>query len=232
MPNLRSVSLILYTLVLAVVAQVCVLLDPTRRTYSLLARFVWAPVMLRLAGVKVKTSFPEGIDWSKPFVVCSNHQSQLDIPLLLTCLPMFLRFVAKRSLFYIPVFGWSMYLAGFVPMDRSSHKKARESIAKAAQTVRKGPSVVVFPEGTRSKDGNMTTFKSGAFALAIGAQVPILPVAIVGMFNIVPKTTLGVRPGLAELRVGEPIETAGLSPIHRDNLRRRTESAVMALLKG
>jgi 1-acyl-sn-glycerol-3-phosphate acyltransferase len=231
MPNLRSISLVLYTLLLALVAQVCVLLDPTRKVYGLLARFVWAPMMLRLAGVKVRTTLPAGIDWSRPFVVCSNHQSQLDIPLLLACLPTGLRFLAKRSLFFIPVFGWSMFLAGFVPVDRASHKRTRESIGRAAKSIRKGPSVVVFPEGTRTHDGTMTPFKSGAFVLALRAQVPVLPVAIVGMFDIVPRTRLGVHPGNVELRVGTPIETVGLSAASRDELRNQTQAAVRALLE-
>lgn len=230
MMNLRSVLIMLYTLVLALVAQVGVLVDPTRMFYGFLARRVWAPVVLRLAGVTVRTCLPAGLDWSTPFVVCSNHQSQLDIPLLFACLPTGVRFLAKRSLFYIPLFGWAMFLAGFVPVDRASHKKAHASIDRAALVIRKGPSLVVFPEGTRTNDGQMTSFKAGAFVLALKAQVPILPVAIVGMFDVAPRTTLAVTPGRVELRVGTPIETRNLGVQGREELRVRVEAAVRALL--
>ena len=184
-----------------------------------------------IAGVRVSIKCREDIDWTQPYVVSANHQSQLDIPLLLAYLPTGIRFLAKRSLFFIPVFGWALFFARFIPVDRGNQAKARRSILKGAARIKKGPSLAVFPEGTRNSDGQIQRFKSGAFIMAMKAEVPVLPVAIRGTFAVVPKTRLSVVPGPVELIIGEPISTAGLGVKDKEALRQRVQSTVETMFR-
>lgn len=224
--NLRGAILILWTVIWATVGIVAMIVDFSGRLYAFLAAKGWAAQILWLAGVKVEVVGGEGIDWKKNHVIASNHISQLDIPILFNKLPTHIRFLAKRSLFNIPIFGWSLWIARFVPVDRGSVRKARKSIDAAARKIRKGPSLVVFPEGTRSPDGTLKKFKSGAFVMAITAGVQIIPVAIRGTFQIVPKTTLKVVPGKAQLIIGKPISCEGKSIKDKENLRIETQRIV------
>jgi 1-acyl-sn-glycerol-3-phosphate acyltransferase len=201
--------MLLWTIVWTVIGAAMLVVDVTGHLFMYFARVGWAPQVLGLGGVRVERRFADGIDWTRSYVVVANHQSQVDIPLLFAELPMPIRFLAKRSLFFIPVFGWSMWGARFIPVDRSSSRKSRRSIDKAAQKIRKGPSLVVFPEGTRTYDGELQPFKSGAFVIAVKAGVPVLPVAICGSFGVLPRHTLSVKPSSVRLVVGSPIPTGG-----------------------
>jgi 1-acyl-sn-glycerol-3-phosphate acyltransferase len=224
--NLRSVIMLLHTTLWAIVGIVVIILDPTAHLYTFLAGRIWAPQVLWLAGVEVTVRGLEHVDRARSYIVVANHLSQLDIPLLFAELPFPIRFLAKRSLFYIPVFGWSIALARFIPVDRSSTRKARRSIDRAARRVRRGRSLVIFPEGTRSPDGALQTFKSGAFVMGVKSGVPILPVAIRGSYEIVPKSTLKVRPGPIELVFGRPIRTTDLGMADKETLRKRVAAVV------
>jgi 1-acyl-sn-glycerol-3-phosphate acyltransferase len=171
----------------------------------------------------------ENIQPNQSYIICSNHQSLLDIPALFAGLPIPIRFVAKKSLFYLPIFGWSMWLAGFVPITRGAGKKARDSLKRAVKRVKHGRSVILFPEGTRSPDGKIHKFKSGAFIMAIEAGIPILPVVIKGTFEAGPRQRIRVNPQPVELIVGEPISTKGLNPKERYELRERTRQRMLEM---
>ncbi len=224
--NFRSVLLIFWTIVWASIGIVTMIVDFSGRLFMFLASKGWAAQILWLAGAKVEVIGGEGIDWKKSYVIASNHQSQLDIPILFNKLPTLIRFLSKRSLFYIPIFGWAMWIARFVPVDRGSVRKARASIDAAARKIRKGPSLVVFPEGTRSPDGEIKKFKSGAFVMAIKAGVLVLPVAVRGTFQLVPKNTLKVTPGKAQLIIGTPVSCEGKSIKDKENLRMEVQRIV------
>jgi 1-acyl-sn-glycerol-3-phosphate acyltransferase len=226
MINWRSVVLVLWTICWASVGLVVILIEWSGRLFMFLARVGWAQQILRLAGVRITVKGIDRVDWNTPYVIVVNHQSALDIPLLINRIPVQTRFLAKRSLFYIPLFGWSLALARFIPVDRGSKRKSRRSIERAAERIRKGPSLIVFPEGTRSPDGAVHKFKSGAFIIGIRSGVPILPVAVRGMYDVVPKSRLAVRPGPVELVFGEPLPTAGLGMADKEGLRKRTQAAV------
>jgi len=219
MLNFRSLSILIWTVVCSVLAALALVIDVRGRLFMRLARAGWAPLVLRLAGVRVVRRCANGIDWMRPYVVVANHESQLDIPLLFAALPMPIRFLAKRSLFFIPVFGWSMWGARFIPVDRSSSRKARRSIDRAAEKIRKGPSLVVFPEGTRTPDGQLLPFKSGAFVMAVKAGVPVLPVAICGSYEIVPKQRISVKPGTVDIIIGAPISSDETCGCDKEKLR-------------
>ncbi|MGH9750191.1 MAG: lysophospholipid acyltransferase family protein [Candidatus Polarisedimenticolia bacterium] len=163
-----------------------------------------------------------------PCVYIANHQSQLDIPALIRALPASTRFIAKKELLYVPIFGWALWLAGFVFVDRRDRDKAIRSLEMAARKVRTGTPILVFAEGTRSPDGRLLPFKKGGFVLAMQAGVPIVPVTVRGGTEILPKGSLRIRPGRIEVSIGDPIDTTRYSFETRDALiadvRRRIEA--------
>jgi len=171
------------------------------------ARHAWGPSILKLAGARLEVDpqppLPDG-----PLIFASNHESALDIVALLARLPRAFRFVAKQELFDLPVFGWYMRIGGHVAVDRSHHGKAVASLRHAGQIVRSGTSLLVFPEGTRSKDGRIQPFKKGPFVLAVEAGVPVIPVAISGAGRITPKAVIAVYPGTIRIALGEPVDPA------------------------
>lgn len=230
--NLRALVLLVWTLVWATIGTISTVVDPTGRFYMYLARAGWARQILWLGGVDLTVKGGDRVDWARPYVVCSNHVSALDIPVAFAGLPMPVRFLAKRSLFFIPVFGWSLFMARFIPVARGNRDKARRSVDRGALRIRKGPSLMVFPEGTRSADGRLRPFKSGAFVMAIRAGVPLLPVAIRGTFDVVPKSRLAVHPGPVELVVGTPIPTTELEIDDKDDLKRLVHRAVEEMLES
>jgi 1-acyl-sn-glycerol-3-phosphate acyltransferase len=174
------------------------------------ARFAWSRSSLALAGVRIAVeplpSLPGG-----PVIFASNHESALDIWVLLARLPRSVRFVAKAELFDIPVFGAYMRLGGHVAVDRRNHARAVDSLRRAAEVVRGGTSLIVFPEGTRSRDGRVHAFKKGPFVLAKEAGVPVVPVAVSGAGRVTPKNVVAIFPGVIRLAVGEPVDPAGFA---------------------
>jgi 1-acyl-sn-glycerol-3-phosphate acyltransferase len=172
-----------------------------------LARRVWSPMCLWVTGCRRVLDrlppLPEG-----PLIFASNHESALDIWVLVEKLPRTVRFIAKQELFRIPVFGWYLRLGGHISVDRKNHVQAVQSLRAAAAVVRAGTSVIVFPEGTRSRDRHVQPFKKGPFALAMEAQVPVVPVAVSGSAAVTPSGLVAVRPGTIHVAVGEPIDPA------------------------
>jgi len=162
-------------------------------------------------------------------VYASNHSSMFDIWALAATLPGSTRFVGKEELERIPLLGPAMRAAGHITIDRAVKKRAFEAYDKAARTIRRGFSAVVFPEGTRSRTGELLPFKNAPFALAIAAQVPLVPVYVHSTFQILPKGGFRLRPRPIRILVGEPIATAGMTPGDRERLRDRTRAAIVAL---
>ena len=227
--NFRAVVLLVHTLLWAAAGIFVMIVNPTGRLYLWLAHHTWSRQALFLAGAPLTVRGLENIDPNQSYVVCVNHQSLLDVPVLFRALPIPIRFLAKKSLFYIPVFGWSMYIAGFIPVDRAGGRKARAALKVASRRIKNGRSVTVFPEGTRSPDGVIHDFKAGAFIMAIESQCPILPVVINGTFELGPKTSISVHPHPVEVVVGRPIVTEGYSPNNRAELSARTREAMLAM---
>jgi 1-acyl-sn-glycerol-3-phosphate acyltransferase len=141
-------------------------------------------------------------------IFASNHESVLDIWVLFTVIQRSFRFIAKEELFRLPIFGWYMRLGGHIPVDRSNHQRAVASLAKAGDTVRAGTSIVVFPEGTRSRDGRVQPFKKGSFVIAKQAGVPIVPIAIAGSGAVTPSHRIEVHPGVIRVAAGDPGDPA------------------------
>ncbi len=188
----------------------------------------WLSWIFRTCGVRVVPEGLERIDRTQPYVVMSNHQSVLDIGALVLTLPLNWRFVAKRELTYVPFFGWALGLSDQIVIDRGNRTRAIHSLHNAAERVRGGISVIVFPEGTRSPTGRMREFKSGGFHLAIEAQVPILPATVSGSFDLIPKRSLKVRSGTIKVVYGQALPTAGLGTEDRHELKERVRKAIEA----
>jgi len=152
---------------------------------------------------------PEAIREGRQSVIfMSNHESQMDPPVLVAALPIPAVFIAKKELQYFPFIGWAGWAAGVIFIDRGNRERAIRSIRDAAQQIRGGKNVVIFPEGTRSRSGQMLPFKKGGFALAIEADVPIVPMATVGGFRVLASGSLRIRPGRYKLLMGEPVHPA------------------------
>ena len=190
----------------------------------------WSRDILKAAGTPVLAEGLDRIPRGLPVIYVSNHSSMFDIWALAATLPGSVRFVAKRELFKIPLLGRAMRAAGHIPIDRAARKKAFEAYDEAARMIRSGTSSpVVFPEGTRSRTGELLPFKNAPFALAIAAQVPIVPVYVHHTFEILPKGAWRLRPRPIRLLVGDPIATTGLQPDDRERLRDEVRAAIVAL---
>lgn len=163
-----------------------------------------------------------------PVVFMSNHRSVFDIFALFLAIEHPLRMVAKRVLFFIPIFGWSLWMCGFIPIDRSNRENAIASLAEAARRIRRGISVLVFPEGTRGRDV-LQPFKKGGFVMALQAGVPVVPVMVLGTERIMPKGSLRVGRGAITVRFGNPIPTAGRGIDARDSLMAEVRASMERL---
>ncbi len=184
------------------------LIDPSGDRFHRLAAW-WGRFCAQLLGIRIDIVGRENYDTGKNYLVISNHAGMADIPLLLGTLQLNLRFVAKEELGRIPVFGWAIKKSGYVLIKRGQNKDALKSLLKAADVLKNGRSVHIFPEGTRSATGELLPFKRGAFLIAQKAHAPVLPIAIIGSNTITPKKSLKIRKGTVTIVISPPIETQG-----------------------
>ncbi len=190
----------------------------------------WAHLLLASAGVTVTVEGTEHLSQTEAQVIVANHQSWFDILAAFYVLPVELRFVAKKELFAIPFFGWALRALGHVRLDRGNLQAAIKAYEVASGYIREQRlSVLVFPEGTRSRSGALQPFKAGPFVLAIQSGAPIVPVYVAGTFGILPKGSIRVRPSPVRVHIGPPIPTAGLTLEDRDALRNRAHAEVARL---
>ncbi|HEX4771722.1 MAG TPA: lysophospholipid acyltransferase family protein [Bryobacteraceae bacterium] len=194
------------------------LFESTGRAQIRLAR-AWARLLLRVSGVKVRVTGLEHIDPNGSYVFISNHLSYMDTPVVLAHVPVQFRFLAKRGLFQIPFLGQHLSRAGHIPVPREDPRAAVKTLTIAAETIQeKKISLLVFPEGGRSRDGALRTFKEGGAYIAIKAGVPLVPMVLLGTRNVLPYGSGLVRPGTVTLRILEPISTQGRSLKNRREL--------------
>jgi 1-acyl-sn-glycerol-3-phosphate acyltransferase len=191
----------------------------------------WGRSICAASGVSVRVEGTDALQPGHPYIFAANHQSQFDILALQGFLGIDFRWLAKKELFRVPIWGTAMLRAGYIPIDRSHGRQAIKSLEKAAQKIARGTSVIIFPEGTRSRDGKLHTFKSGAMLLAIKSGVPLVPVAITGTYDILPKGHLLVRSGEVTIRAGQPIDTKGYKSKDKNALAATLQEAVAGLLK-
>jgi 1-acyl-sn-glycerol-3-phosphate acyltransferase len=214
-----------------------------KRVYGIARLWTW--MVLTVGGVSLKVKGASKIDPKRQYIFMVNHQSNIDIPVLIRSLaPFQLRWIAKKELLWVPLFGWAMWASKHITVNRSNRSDALSSIKKAKERMQSGISVVVFPEGTRSTDGKLNPFKRGGFLLAVKTQTPIVPVTINGSGLILPKGDWRIRRGEVEVTVGGPISveacrpgtlralTAQVQELVRKNLRPASDSAIESARAG
>ena len=181
------------------------LIDRSGKAYLWISR-IWARSFLLLYGIRVRITGLDHIRKGEHYVYVANHSSYTDIPILLATIPDNIRLILKSSLTRIPIWGWALLVSPFLIIDRSSAAKSQRTLEKAIETIRRGASVLLFPEGTRTPTGDLQAFKRGAFHLAYDSIAPILPVAIIGSYQIMSRhDKLPKWGGRAEIRIGEAI---------------------------
>jgi 1-acyl-sn-glycerol-3-phosphate acyltransferase len=201
---LFSLYLIACTFVLSIVAIATFAISPSGGIYLAMAR-MWARHLFSVGGIKAEARCSPQLDCEAHYLYLSNHESLTDILALFATLPQKVVMVSKRSLLILPVFSWGMWLAGFIFINRRDRASAYRSMEKAGQRLRKGRSVVVFPEGTRGDGKELLPFKRGGFVLAQATGFPVVPVGIYGTRAVLPRDHFNVYPGQIAVCVGAPI---------------------------
>jgi 1-acyl-sn-glycerol-3-phosphate acyltransferase len=177
----------------------------------------WSASVLWAAGIKTRVHGWENAGSGDPRIFASNHVSWFDVPALAKILPRY-KFVAKAELFKVPIFGSGMRAVGMIEIQRENRKAAFGAYEIAAERIKHGSSVVVFPEGTRGHDYPLRSFKKGPFVLAIAAGVPIVPIIVHGSIEVMRKGSLWAHPGTIDIHLLEPVSTAGVDYDHREAL--------------
>jgi len=215
----------IYTVVLASAAMIMSFLDPTGKTSDFIV-FLWAWLILRTAGVRVSVEGIEKLRPGSPRIYMANHRSHTDVWAILSSIPLSLKFIAKKELFWIPFVGQAIYMLGHIMIDRSNRVRAFRSLDRAAEKIRKGRSVLIFPEGTRAEEEKLNEFKKGGFVLAVKSKVPIVPIGIRGSLKILPKGSYSIKPGVIEIRIGDEIETSGYTMENKEMLIEKVRKAM------
>ena len=178
-------------------------------------------------GIKIEVSGLERFDHKASYVFMPNHLSLLDGPMMVLVIPQNVRVIIKKSIFAIPIIGWTMLHVGFVPVDRKGESGGKRSIEKASSLMReRGYSFLIYPEGTRSRDGKLQRFRRGGFFLAIAGGAPIVPVTIKGTFELMPKGQFGSKRGTVSVEFHPPVSIEGYSAGNMDGLIERVRAAV------
>jgi len=189
----------------------------------------WGRAVLEIAAMRLDVRGRDAVDWSRAYVVMSNHQSLFDIPVIAATVPGSLRFVAKKELFRVPIWGQAMRAARIISIDRQNRRSAIESLREAGEVLHSGINIWIAPEGTRSYDGTLGPLKKGGFLLAIDTGTPILPMTISGTHNARRKHERGIQKGVrVEVTFGQPLSVEGKT---RDELLAEVEAFLRANLR-
>ena len=215
----------LYTLILGIVAVPAGVFDRGGRLLHWFS-YVWSWLIIKTILSPVKVSGLDKIDISKPHVYAVSHASALDIPVVYVYLPFQFRIAFKKELLSYPVVGWHLKRSGQVCIDQQNPAHSISSIRAALKGLKAGLPLVIYPEGGRTPDGEIKPFLPGAFFLAIKAQVDIVPVALVGTYELLPMDTYHIKSRPLEMRVGEPISTAGMTIRDLEAVSSRVQKAV------
>jgi 1-acyl-sn-glycerol-3-phosphate acyltransferase len=233
--KIRSALLVVIAMAVTAFMSFCAflfpLLSPGENKAHRIAN-LWARMLLWLTSTSVEVIGRENVRIDRPHIFMANHQSDFDILIVLAHIPGQFRWIAKKELFKIPIFGKAMRNAGYIEIDRQNHERALKSLDEAAQKIREGKSVVTFPEGTRSKDGTVRPFKQGMFHLAIKAGVPIIPISIIGAKEIMPKRSLNVKPGKITMVIGQPVDVSAYTVETRGELIERVRNIIIANIES
>ena len=229
-----AIVFVIVTIVMSVLSIPAAVIDRTGRSYLWLAR-IWSKIFLLLFGVKLKVIGAENIRKGIPTVYVANHASYADAPAVLAAVPDNVRLMFRDSLTRIPIWGWALRLSPFLLISRTNATKAKASLENATRVIRSGAAVLLFPEGTRTADGEVQSFKRGAFKIAIESGAQVIPVAIIGTFELLPRTeTLPNWGRPIEIRIGAPIklEIGSEGRAAEIQLAALAEESLRALIEG
>ena len=231
---LRSILILnnliyLYTIVLGALSLVASLFDGSGRVQQWFAR-TWSWLILKTAMIRVTVRGREKVDFSKPHLYAVNHASATDIPTLYVHLPFQFRIIAKHELFRYPFMGWHLRRSGQIPINRDNAHQSFRSLRNAVEGLKKGMPLVVFPEGGRTETGYLQPFLPGAFYVAIKAQVEVVPVALIGTYDILPINTFHIHPGPVQMIFGDPIPTTGMTLHDMEKLAEQVKAAIAGLI--
>ncbi len=211
-----AIALVLITVIGAIIVMAVGLFRP----YSPINQWVmktWSRLVLWFAGVRVSVQGLEHVNPRESYIIVANHQSHFDIPVVVGYLPLKMTIISKKELFKIPFFGWGMKAAGVLKVDRSNRHQAIATLKEAERILRENHiSLLAFPEGTRSRDGKIHRFKKGPFMVALQTGLPILPVTLVGTYNILPPKTLNLNPGVVRMIIHPPVDSTQFDLNSRD----------------
>jgi 1-acyl-sn-glycerol-3-phosphate acyltransferase len=188
---------------------------------------IWAKCVLALSNIKVTVKGLSNLKPGRSYIYMPNHMSNFDIPVLQAYLPVQFRWLAKAELYKIPIFGHAMKRAGYISIDRFDRKSAIESLNQAAKIIRNGVSVIIFPEGTRSRTQNIQPFKKGGFFLAVDSGVSIVPIIIHGTEEIMPKKKMLIKPGNVTLEITKPIKSSNYTRKTKADLMERVRNIIL-----
>lgn len=205
-----------------------------RSTSPLIDRVIhfWARNLVSAAGIELRRENLDWLDGHERFVLVANHYSYFDIPCILAAIRQPVRFMAKASLFKIPVFGWALLHAGFIPIDRKNRRTAVKSFDLAAERIRKGNTIAVFPEEGRTATRELRPFQRGAFLLAIKSRLPVVPIAVDGTHEVFPVGSKRIKPGIVTVKGGQPIATAAMTVRDKDRLAKESKAQIEVMLFG
>lgn len=192
----------------------------------------WGRICLFLAGLKLEVKGRENIPHKGPVIYVSNHQSNFDIPIFYAGLAVQFRWMAKQELFRVPLFGLAMKRCGYIPIDRSDRRKAMHSLNLAAEKIKAGTSVILFPEGTRTPDGRVQEFKKGALVIAAKAGVPVVPVAISGSYQVQPKGHWTVHHSPLKVQIFPALKTEHLKVSDVEQLTQSIHDQIARAVEG
>lgn len=233
--SLRGLFTVLFAVIItpfsSLQALIYLLVFRTSEKTAQVAPRTWARLILAVSGVKVRVEGLDKLEPGKSYIFAANHQSQFDIFCLQGRFDWDFRWLAKKELFQIPIFGPALRRSGNIPVDRASGRKAMQSLAEAADRIKNGCSVVIFPEGTRSADGELHSFKVGGMVIAIKAGVGVVPMAICGTRRVLAKGKILPRSGEVVIRLGDPVDASAYSLKEKQELADHLRSQVAELLK-
>ena len=195
-------------------------------TFSLMR--TWGRAVAKFMGLTFSVTGTEKIVPETSYIITPNHQSNADILALLATLPVRFRWVIKKELLRIPLFGWALGSTGAISLDRSKREESVKRLQESVSKLQGGWSVLIYPEGTRTSDGMLQNFKKGPFMMAVQTGIPILPVTCNGAFKILPKKSLAIRAGRISVNIGNPIPTQGLTERNVPALMEKTKQEMIA----
>lgn len=205
---------------------------PASKVIFFVSHYMWSPLICFLAGVRLKVEGLENIDHKKAHIYVANHESQMDITVIVRAVTLPLFFVAKKELAKVPVLGWYISAMNMIFIDRKDREKAMESMRLATERIKAGLNVITFPEGTRTKTGELMVFKKGSFIIAKEGGVGVIPIAIAGTRAVLPSGGFLLKPGKVVVKIGKPITPEDFEKLSAEELASLSRERIAQMIQS